>query len=277
VVCASSSEGSQAGQAGRYQAAIYGAATRADLAALCASQDLRQTAFDTAVVVRAAVVDLDLEAELLGHGVEAIVAAADEAGLARAIRHAVARKRLERSVRTAYATDLTTGLPHQAQLVEHMTQLLALRERQPAPMVLIVLRIEGYADIAARLGDEAANVLRRKVAVRLRSGLRASDVVAALSPDAFGVLLGHLEARGDGERVADKLARALQLPIPLAGQACTVSASIGIALYPEHGKDAETLLRRASAQAGSQAFLGSEGGTRPAERGPAAAANDETR
>jgi diguanylate cyclase (GGDEF)-like protein len=239
---------------------------------------LAQTAFDCAVLLLADVGDDAAEAELIARGVQAVLAPPTTAGagmaLARAVRQAVARKRNERLARTAYATDLATGLPHQAQLVEHMTQLLALREREPAPMVLIVLRVQGYAAAAAQLGDEAANVLRRKVAVRLRSLLRASDVVAAIGHDAFGILLGRLEAPADGARVASKLVQALQLPMNVAGQACQVVASAGLALYPEHGKDANSLLQRASAQAGSLATLGGAGYASATERATSRAAND---
>jgi diguanylate cyclase (GGDEF)-like protein len=229
----------------------------AQLADLAHRPDLTQAAFDSAVVVLALQPNVAAETELLRRGVEAVADPGSD--LPRTLRHAVERKRLERAARTAYATDLATGLPHQAQLVEHMTQLLALREREPAPMVLIVLRVEGFAQAAARLGVEAGNVLRRKVAVRLRSGLRASDVVAAIGPDTFGVLLGRLEAKSDGERVAAKLVKALQQPIPVAGQPCAVGAAVGLAQYPEHGKDAQTLLQRASAQAGSVATVGAAG------------------
>ena len=248
----------------------------AELVALATRAGLTQAAFDSAVVVQAQEADAAAEAALLRLGVEAIVGPADAVSLARVIAHAVERKRLERAARTAYATDLATGLPHQAQLVEHMTQLLALREREPAPMVLIVLQVQGFGQAAAKLGAEAGNVLRRKVAVRLRSGLRASDVVAAIGPDAFGVLLGRLEAKGDGERVAAKLVRALQQPILVAGQPCAVAASVGMAIYPEHGKDAESLLKRASAQAGSVATVGSQGFAASVHRiGGGAAANDD--
>jgi diguanylate cyclase (GGDEF)-like protein len=260
-----------------YDAVVLPAPTAQDLADPRQRSALSQAAFDSALIVLAGPADETFEADLLGLGVEAIVTPGDPQALVRAIRHAVQRKRLERAARTAYATDLATGLPHQAQLVEHMTQLLALRERQPAPMVLLVLRIEGFGQAAARLGGESANVLRRKVAVRLRSGLRASDVVAAIGPDAFGVLLGHLEAKGDGERVAAKLVRTLQAPILVAGQPCTVTAAVGLALYPEHGKDANALLDRARAQAGLVATLGRAGYAAHTERGPAAAANDDAR
>ena len=266
-----------AADAASHDAVLLSAPTRQALADLRQQPGLAQAALDSAVVVLAAEADDEIEAELLGLGVEAIVLPGDPAAVLRSIRHAVERKRLERATRTAYATDLATGLPHQTQLVEHMTQLLALREREPAPMVLIVLRVEGYAGAAAKLGGEAANILRRKVAVRLRSALRASDVVAAIGPDAFGVLLGHVDAPGDGERVAAKLVRSLQQPFMVAGQPCAVAAAVGLAHTPEHGKDAESLLQRASAQAGSLATLGRDGYAARTERGPGSAANDEQR
>ena len=248
--------GADVGAARTHDAVLMQAATRQALHELLGLAGLAQVAFDRALVIAALETDAQAEAALLHQGVEAIVPPHPVAELARALVHAVERKRLERAARTAYATDLATGLPHQAQLVEHMTQLLALREREPAPMVLLVLRMEGFAHTAARLGEEAGNVLRRKVAVRLRSGLRASDVVAAIGPDAFGVLLGRLEAKSDGERVAAKLVRSLQQPILVAGQPCAVGAAVGLAQYPEHGKDAQSLLQRASAQAGSVATVG---------------------
>lgn len=274
---------SEASAARQHDAVIWFAGDGAALARLAAQPGLAQAAFDSAVVVvdiAAAGGDAALqavEADLLRLGVQDVVVGAQAAAWRRAVRHAVLRKQVERSARTAYATDLATGLPHEAQLLEHMTQLLALREREPAPMALIVLRVEGYSAAAARLGSEAANVLRRKVAVRLRGGLRASDVVAAIGPDAFAVLLGHLEARGDGERVAAKLVRALQQPLVVAGQPCSVAAAVGLALYPEHGKDALALLQRASAQAGSVATLGRGAFASGTERDAGAAANDERR
>jgi diguanylate cyclase (GGDEF)-like protein len=265
-----------AGAARQHDAVLLRAANRAALAALGRRADLPQMAYDSAVVVLCPLADDKIEAELLRLGVEAVVG--DTLSLPRAVVHAVHRKRAERVARTAYATDLGTGLPHQAQLLEHMTQLVALRERVPAPMVLLVLRIEGLAGTTAQLGPEAGNILRRKVAVRLRSGLRAADVVAAIGPDAFGVLLGHLEQPTDGERVAAKLVHALRQPFQVAGQPCAVATAVGLALYPEHGKDAEALLQRASAQAGSVVAMGGEGYAAMGQRGAsgAAAANDES-
>jgi len=262
-------------EAAQHDAVVCIAARAEDLRSLARLADLPQAAHDSALVVLAPASDASAELALMQQGVQDIVHEREPQAIARAIRHAIVRKRLEQAARNAYATDLATGLPHQAQLLEHMTQLLALRERDPAPMVLLVLRIEGLASTAARLGAESANILRRKVAVRLRGALRASDVVASIGPDSFGVLLGHLEALSHGERVAAKLQRSLQQPFMIAGQSCAVAAAIGMALYPEHGKDAMSLLQRAGAQAASIAAIGREGFASHAERGPAQAANDD--
>lgn len=236
---------------------------------------LSHAVFDTAVVVLADAPPADAAA-LLQRGVQDVLpAAAAPAEVARALHLAAERKRLDRAAHKAYATDLATGLPNPAQLHEHLAHLFALREREPAPMALIVLRVEGLARTAAELGAEAANVLRRKAAVRLRAGLRASDVVAALGDDSFAVLLAWMDAPEAGERVAAKLAQALAEPFSVAGRPQALRVAVGLASYPAHGRDAEALLRRALGQAAQQATLGAGGAARPADRGPSAAANDD--
>jgi diguanylate cyclase (GGDEF)-like protein len=181
------------------------------------------------------------------------------------LRVAVERRRIEREARQAYATDLATGLPHRQQLVEHMSHLIALRERQPAPMAVIVLRIEGVEIAAARFGREAANVLRRKIAVRLRAGVRASDVVAALGDDCYAVLLAALLAPGDAAHVGAKLLTALRAPFQVAGQEVVIATALGIALHLQDGAQPEALLARASALAAGASAEGRHSG---------AAAND---
>ena len=183
----------------------------------------------------------------LAQGAEDVIGRDEVASpeLARRVRAAIERKRVESDSRKAYATDLATGLPHQQQLVEHMSQLLALREREPAPMAVLLLRIEGFATTEARLGPEAADALRRKIAVRLRAAVRASDVVAAIDADSFGVLLGSLLAPADADRVGAKLARSLMEPFSVGGASVAVAVALGVAQYPADGTQPETLLRKA--------------------------------
>jgi len=244
------------------------------LAALAAWPGLARAVLDAAVVVLAPEPGAAEALRLVHLGVQDVLPLRpnDTEQLARSTRLAVERKRLERVARKAYATDLATGLPNHAQLMEHMTHLVALREREPAAMALLALRIEGLEATEARLGAEAANVLRRKVAVRLRSGLRASDVVASVGRDSFAVLLAWIDDAANGDRVAAKLAQSLQRPFTVAGQDVAVAVAAGVAQYPLHGKDADGLLRRALGQAGDSRAVGRAG---LSPRGGAAAANDE--
>jgi diguanylate cyclase (GGDEF)-like protein len=197
--------------------------------------------------------------------------------LPRALRLGIERKAQEQLTRKAYATDLKTGLPNQSQLIEHVNQLLALREREPAPMALLALRIEGLATAEARLGTESANVLRRKIAVRLRVGVRSSDVVASIGNDAFAVLLPKLQDPQDAERVATKLATALYPPFAIAGNDVAVAVATGVAQFPHDGKDALSLLRRATGLASSAQARGRDGFVNRIEQKGAqpSAANDD--
>jgi diguanylate cyclase (GGDEF)-like protein len=245
--------------------------------ALADWQSLSHAVLDAAVVVVAPDLSVALATRLTQRGVQDLLptGSADADTVARVLRLAIERKRLERTARKAYATDLSTGLPNHAQLLEHMTHLLALREREPAPMALLVLRFEGLSTTERALGSEAANVLRRKLAVRVRAGLRASDVVASIGNDAFAVLLAWIDAPGDAMRVAGKLALSLQQPFNVAGQDQAVAVSVGVSQYPEHGRQAEELLRRAMGQATATASVGRTGFANRVERGASPAANDE--
>jgi diguanylate cyclase len=240
---------------------------------------LSHAVLDTAVVaVLPTAPDSATQHLLLERGVQDIVVPSDAPAdaLRRRLEIALQRKALDRIARKAFATDLATGLPNHTQLLEHMTHLVALREREPAPMAVIALRVEGLAAARDTLGLESSNVLRRKVAVRLRASLRASDVVASIGNDAFVVLLAWIDALADGQRVAKKLVDALHQPFSVAGNDRAVTVHAGLALYPEHGKTADALLRRSVGQAASLVSMGGEGIGTVVERGRDAAANDNS-
>lgn len=229
---------------------------------------LPQLVLGAAVLVLTEAPTLALLAPLLERGVQDLLPRAIDAdALGRALQAAIARQALVQEARRSWSTDLATGLPNQAQLLEHMNHLLALREREPAPMALLVVRIEGLLAAQTRLGSEAVGVLRRKLAVRLRAALRASDVVASLGADAFAVLLAWIDAPSAAVGVAAKLERTLtHKPLQVGASMLEVGVRIGASHYPVHGRDAGALLRLAlSEAAGAPAHW----------RTTAAAANDE--
>ena len=268
--CASFDGIAEALHNGPCDALLFELKTTVDYDRLLAWPGLAHAVMDSAVVVVTPEPTPAQCIKLLQLGVQDVLARRDASddSLGRVLRVAIERKRIDASSKKAFSTDLTTGLPTHAQLLEHMTHLLALREREPAAMALIVLRLEGFRAAETALGAEAANVLRRKAAVRLRAALRASDVVASLGGDMYGVLLAWIDVESDAEGVARKLLASLKQPFNVAGQDMPVMGTVGIGQYPAHGRDAASLMRRAVGQAsnGNVAQLGHVG---------AGAANDE--
>jgi diguanylate cyclase (GGDEF)-like protein len=239
--------------------------------------DIARVAADVATLVVVPATDRETVIAWWQRGAQEVLTpeTLSDAGLPARVRGAIERKRHEREGRKAYATDLETGLPHQQQLIEHMSHLIALRERQPSPMALLVLRVEGLATTRVRLGESAAQVLRRKIAVRLRAGVRASDVVAALADDCFAILLGAMLASADAVRVGAKLQTAMLEPFQVAGTDVAVATALGIGQYPHDGSQPDALLRRAIGLAASAPAQGRIGHANVVEGGAAGAANDE--
>jgi diguanylate cyclase (GGDEF)-like protein len=171
------------------------------------------------------------------------------------VRRAVERKRLEARSRREYATDPMTGLVNRQQLVEHLSHLLAVRAREPGPLGVVVLHVGGLATSGTGGdGAEVQRLVRRKVAVRLRAGVRSSDVVAALNADTYAVMLSSIDAAGDTRAVASKLAMALRHPLSVSGRSVGVSVEVGCAVAPEDGAEPEALLRSALSRASAPGY-----------------------
>jgi GGDEF domain-containing protein len=238
-----------------------------------------------AVAERAAlvVVIVDPEAEhasgWLRSGADDVIGRDELAGVAgwRRVRFAVERRRRRELGRSEHSTDPGTGLPHRQQLVEHLSQLLALREREPAPMAVLGFRIEGLRPRGEGAESTDFETLRRKIAVRLRAGVRASDVVASVGEETFAVMLGSILTAADADRVAAKLVAALVAPFTVTAVDRSVAVAFGIAHYPRDGREAERLLRRALALAAAAPATSAAGpaAVRDGDGGERAAANDE--
>ncbi|HEU4458125.1 MAG TPA: GGDEF domain-containing protein [Methylibium sp.] len=260
TACATLDELSQRLAAGPVDAVLLSGSVADEACDLLDWPGLSQACAAAAVVVAVQAPKPDLAFALLDRGVHDVVDADRPEALVRAVTLAVRRRQVEHVTRAAYATDLATGLPNQMQLLEHMSHMIALREREPAPMALLVIRVEGLGTAEAQLGPAVSAALRRKLAVRLRAVLRASDVVAAVGSDAFAALLAWIDSPQAAERVGVKAQRALQRPLRVAERELGVTASVGVAHCPAKGGHAATLLRDAFAQAAARAASGRAAG-----------------
>ncbi|PYQ15481.1 MAG: hypothetical protein DMF79_19720 [Acidobacteria bacterium] len=141
--------------------------------------------------------------------------------------------------------DALTDLPNRLLFTEHLSPELAQARRQSRPLAVLFLDLDHFKVINDTLGHAAGDRLLQEVAQRLRSGVRLTDTVARVGSDEFTILLAELASPVDATRVAEKLLQAVAGPVVLGGRELSVTASIGIALYPSDGNDAESLLQNA--------------------------------
>ncbi len=155
------------------------------------------------------------------------------------------RKEMEAYILHQSFHDALTGLPNRLLLVDRMKQATAHLGRQNAPVAVLFIDLDRFKDINDTLGHAAGDRLLQEVAERLVACVRDGDTVARLSGDEFVVLLAGLNDARDAAVVADKIVCSIMEPCHIGGKELRVSASIGIAVFPEDGRDIDELLRNA--------------------------------
>lgn len=164
------------------------------------------------------------------------------------VRH---RKEAEEAIRKIAYHDYLTGLPNRRLFTSLCEKSLAQAVREKKSLALMFVDVNGFKAINDQWGHEAGDAALVSVADRIRGIIRESDVACRMGGDEFVLLLHGVADRQAAGRVAEKLTAAIVAPATLksleTGEQHTVciGVSIGIALYPEHGLDLETLLSRA--------------------------------
>ncbi|HTT10116.1 MAG TPA: EAL domain-containing protein [Burkholderiaceae bacterium] len=166
------------------------------------------------------------------------------AGTLNHMREGIARRERE-ILRLAYEDGLTR-LPNRALLLDRLDQGLRTAIRRSEPLTVMVLDLDRFKEINDMLGHMAGDVVLKQVAMRLQAVLRDSDTVARLGGDEFALVLPMADAELV-RVVARRIALALRTPVEFEGQPLDVAASIGSAIFPQHGEDAGTLIRHADA------------------------------
>ncbi len=155
-----------------------------------------------------------------------------------------ARQQDQQRIRELVDFDALTGLPNRRLLTDRLRQALAVADRDEGSMVLMFVDLDHFKRVNDSLGHSVGDELLCSVAQRYQSILRQADTLARLGGDEFIVVLPGMTAMSALDLVRRMLGVAAQ-PVFVAGHALTVTASIGICVYPQDGADVESLLKNA--------------------------------
>lgn len=155
------------------------------------------------------------------------------------------RRRTEQTIHKLAYRDTLTGLPNRVALRERLSQGLREAKARGQTLAMLLVNLNNFREINDTLGHANGDQVLTQVATRLQNILWESDMVARMTADEFAVLLPRLAHRSHIELVVDKIAQGFKAPFLLADLPIDVQCSIGIALYPEHGVDADTLFQHA--------------------------------
>lgn len=162
-------------------------------------------------------------------------------GIARDITE---RKEQMAAVRYQALHDGLTDLPNRTLFSDRLHQAVLSAAREERSLALIIMDLDHFKEINDSLGHHCGDMILQQVANRVRAVLRESDTVARLGGDEFALLLPSADL-DDAMHIAKKLLAALDRPFELESRSFPVGASLGVGMFPEHGRDGTTLMKRA--------------------------------
>jgi diguanylate cyclase len=143
--------------------------------------------------------------------------------------------------------DTLTGLPNRKLFTDRLQQAMARARREKTRVAVMFIDLDKFKPVNDRFGHAVGDLLLKEVAKRLQSCVRESDTVARLGGDEFIMLFSYAPEKRSHLVVAEKILQALTAPFNIAGHSHRISASIGIAIYPQDGADEKSLLKNADA------------------------------
>jgi len=153
-------------------------------------------------------------------------------------------KRATAALERSALHDPLTGLPNRTLFQDRLGQALRQSHRNATALALLLMDVDRFKEINDTFGHEYGDALLRQLGERLQERVRESDTIARLGGDEFAVLLPNCDESG-AVATAERLLSAFDEPFTLEGQPIAATASVGIAVFPTHGLDVQTLMRRA--------------------------------
>jgi diguanylate cyclase (GGDEF)-like protein len=139
--------------------------------------------------------------------------------------------------------DALTSLPNRILFYDRLNQAIARARRVNESFAVLYLDIDGFKPVNDMFGHDVGDALLREAARRIVACVRESDTVARMGGDEFTVIVSGVKTPNDDERVANSIIEAIARPFVLNGKNCSVSASIGVAIYPDNAQTAEQLVK----------------------------------
>ncbi len=155
------------------------------------------------------------------------------------------RKAAELKVRYMAQHDPLTGLPNRLLMDELAHQVLAAAKREKMMSAVLFIDIDGFKTVNDTLGHSAGDQLLKMIADRMLERIRESDIVARFGGDEFVILLTENSSISSSQLVAGEIVKVIAQPFKLGDDSVVIGASIGIAIYPDHGDDVEQLVKKA--------------------------------
>ena len=163
----------------------------------------------------------------------------------RTIRYAIDRKNAETELARLAHYDALTGIPNRLLFNDRLDRALQRADRGDSPFALLYLDLDGFKAVNDAYGHDMGDKLVQGIAERLSQCIRRTDSVARIGGDEFTVLLEKTNSTNDTVVIAQKIIDVITEPFDINGQQLRVGSSIGIAVYPEAGRDASTLIKHA--------------------------------
>lgn len=166
--------------------------------------------------------------------------------LERSLRNATLRHSVEKQQETKNHIDTLTGVVNRQMFFDRFHQSILRADRHEELIGLVLLNVDDFSGVNDRFGYLEGDQLIKRVASRLRQGLRKSDSLARIGGDEFAVILEKLDNAADVNHVADKLLGLFDEPFDLAHHQLLVTLSAGVAVFPEAGPDSESVIKNAN-------------------------------
>jgi len=161
------------------------------------------------------------------------------------IRDITDRKKMQETLEYMAHYDILTGLPNRVYFYNRFAHAIAYAKRDLTKIALLFLDIDGFKSVNDEHGHNVGDMVLQGISERLMQCVRESDIVARIGGDELTVVLTKINSRDDVEKIGRKIIELVSSDFRFGDISCNVGVSIGIVIYPDDGKETETLLKKA--------------------------------